>query len=102
MPGQHFVMQPPKVIPYQLTSRVLKAQHVPPCKEMLVFILHLFLIVQLLYKENCICSCVSVDISYKLILSFSCVHHDTVLNILPKHMSVSSITRPNIGMYTCL
>lgn len=52
MPVQHFVMHPPKVIPYQLTSHMLKAQRIPPCKEILIFILHLFLIVQLLYKEN--------------------------------------------------
>lgn len=42
----------PKVIPCQVTSLMLKAQHLPPCKEILMCTLHLFLTVQLLHEEN--------------------------------------------------
>lgn len=49
---QHFVMQPPKVIPCQVINLILKAQHLPPCKEILMCTLHLFVTVQLLHEEN--------------------------------------------------
>lgn len=52
VPVQHSVMQPPKVIPCQVASLMLKAQHPPPCKEILMCTLHFFVTVQLVHKEE--------------------------------------------------